>query len=292
MKNTCIEKLDNKLKFICSLFTRVNFEQLMTGKLPNHIEERTLEYYSSRYLSSFNSFNEYINDQYKFLLKFHRNEYVYKNSLLKKLIKEHAQKDTVIFSEFKVGSSYADLVMFNGQSRAYEIKTELDNSVRLKKQLRDYKSFFQKVYIVTSENLVCKYRDIETGVGIILLKYDKGRVKLETYREAERNDSMDVEIIMQTLHTDEYKKIIRYFYGELPPVGSFDMYDACMKMLKKIDPIKLHKQCLACIKTRPNNFGLLKDCMRQAPTFIQACLALRTDYHHYEQLISVLNQPI
>ena len=65
----------------------------------------------------------------------------------------------------------ADLVMvYNGLSYAFEIKSDCDNIKRLNEQLTDYLKTFDFVYIVTTNNLL---KEIESSspknVGIILV---------------------------------------------------------------------------------------------------------------------------
>ena len=86
-----------------------------------------------------------IKKSYSIISKYYACEYVYKNELIRLLLKKYGTKDTAYFSEFRVGGSVADMVMFNGESKAFEIKTEYDNLRRLNKQMGDYGRFFESV---------------------------------------------------------------------------------------------------------------------------------------------------
>jgi len=70
---------------------------------------------------------DYLKHVYRILELNYQNEYVYKNTFLNEwLIKEIGKENSKVYSEFRVGTAFADLVMFNGTSKAFEIKTEYD----------------------------------------------------------------------------------------------------------------------------------------------------------------------
>lgn len=100
------------------------------------------------------TYAEYLADLYAMLMRDYRCEYVFKNEVINKILFRHfTHPDTVAFSEFRVNQSIADLAMFNGKSRAYEIKTDYDSDKRLAHQLADFKSYsssviFGKFYVV------------------------------------------------------------------------------------------------------------------------------------------------
>ena len=88
---------------------------------------------------------EYFTYLYHFMMRYYRCEYVFKNEVINKILLRHfTHPDTISFSEFHVDQSIADLVMFNGISRAYEIKTDYDSDKRLIHQLTDYNKLFEE----------------------------------------------------------------------------------------------------------------------------------------------------
>lgn len=92
----------------------------------------------------------------------------------------------VIIHEFPIFGSRVDLVLINGYSRAFEIKSPRDNITRLQKQLRCYKRVFEEIY------LVCP-REFEIGeldVGMYRFIVDGG-VILSHERDANQNDALD-----------------------------------------------------------------------------------------------------
>ena len=77
---------------------------------------------------------------YELLKKKYRCEYIYLNEIfLEQILKEHNEASAVI-TEFYINSSKADLLIVNGTTTIYEIKTELDTLNR-EAIIRLYKSF-------------------------------------------------------------------------------------------------------------------------------------------------------
>ena len=82
---------------------------------------------------------EMISEIYQYIAGSYRNEYLYKNTLLNKLlINSHRINTTVALTEVPIANSKADFIMINGKAVVYEIKTELDTFDRLENQISDY----------------------------------------------------------------------------------------------------------------------------------------------------------
>ena len=90
---------------------------------------------------------DFIND---LTLNHYHNESVIKNSFIKNNISKH--KSHTLLYEFKVKNSRVDLCKINGESVAYEIKTDFDSFQRLGTQLPDYATVFEKVYLIISHH--------------------------------------------------------------------------------------------------------------------------------------------
>jgi hypothetical protein len=232
---------------------------------------------------------DYVKYLYRTLSNNYRCEYVYKNTLVDSLIKEFGTTDSLILNEFKVGNSVADIVFFNGTSKAFEIKTELDSNKRLSGQLSDYAKIFQESYIVTHESLFNKYEMVDETVGIIALIVKNGKLKIETIRPAIKNKEIDVSILMRSIRTNEYKNIVLAFYGLLPNVNSFDMFDTCKKMMYSIPPDTLQELFLSEIKKRKSNNALLDKCQKELKQF---CLSININKAQYEIFSERLSKPI
>src|SRR3954468_16508914 len=92
---------------------------------------------------------------YAILQNSYRCEYLYKNAIaVKILLGRHSPKTATLLTEVAVSGCKADLVLVNGTTVAYEIKTELDSLDRLPAQLQAYMQTFDQVYVVTYETCV------------------------------------------------------------------------------------------------------------------------------------------
>lgn len=131
--------------------------------------------------------SETIDKTYKVLrCEGNRTDYVYRNAIIDKIVIGRQSINTATpIQEFRVGTSLADLVVLNGTSTVYEIKSERDTLRRLASQIESYSKVFERIFVVTS---AIKLRSLEQylpeGVGIITLSRN---YTLQTVREATTN---------------------------------------------------------------------------------------------------------
>ena len=119
----------NQLRDFSSLFSRSEVGRW----LKNDFESINLKLERHNLLDKYkgNTYLSVLRQTYKILEKSYPNEYVLKNEFLNQwLKKELGHNDSVIFNEFRIGKAIADLAMFNGVSKAFEIKTILDKEYR------------------------------------------------------------------------------------------------------------------------------------------------------------------
>lgn len=220
----------------------------------------------------------------------YRCEYVYKNELIELLIKKYAHSNTVIFNEFRMQKSIVDLAMFNGNSRAFEIKTEYDTTRRLIGQLVDYTRVFQLCYVVIPANMLETYeKDIPPYIGVVLMRESGGVLELDEARPAVENKNIDAGMMMKCLRTKEYENMVIEEFGKLPDVPYYEMYEACEEKLYDMPPDKLHQYFLKEIEKRKNNMCLLKKAPRELR---QMYLQLGLSKGQIDILQTYLNNPI
>ncbi|WP_321436375.1 sce7726 family protein [uncultured Bacteroides sp.] len=218
------------------------------------VEEQNMTYISSKinkYDKECNfTFREYYTYIYKILLSNYRNEYIYKNLIINKiLLGKHSLNTSTILNEFRIGKSIADLVFLNGTSKVFEIKTELDNLSRFNSQVNDYRKVFKQIYIVTHVSLADKFsQTIGDNVGIIVLTKNK---TLKIVREAlEDMTFFDPVAMFKCLRKVEYTNVINSFYGEIPQVKAVNYYSVCKELFIKIPLEELHSLMLKELKKR------------------------------------------
>ena len=173
--------------------------------------------------------------------------------------------------------------MFNGTSKVFEIKTILDKEYRLSNQIQEYKKIFNEVYIIVPKQQVLKYLNYDNSVGVVT--YDSILKKFELYRKAEKINKLDSEILMEILHSREYVKISKNYYGELPEMNSFNQFEICKKLISKIPQNDLNNLFIATMKDRNINNQFFNKVNNE---FNQISLSLNLKRQERDKLINIL----
>lgn len=280
----------NRMRSYSSIFSSTYFSKLLKYNDYSFINDKIEFYDKNRIGKGIDTYNDYIKFIYKELKNQYRNEYVYKNTFINELIlKDYRLKDTNVINEFRVRNSVADLVIFNGTSKAFEIKTELDSNQRLNGQLLDYRKIFKQSYVVTHENLLDKYQKEYDDVGLIILKESSRSLKMEKIRDAKINYDICPRTLMRVVRTNEYKNIVMEYYGILPKMNSFNMFSICESLISEIPNDVLNNLFINELKKRKTNTSKIKIYQKELR---QLGLAMSLDEVKYSELVSVLNEPI
>lgn len=211
-------------------------------------------------------------DLYDLLLRNYRCEYIYKNALANKiLLGRHAPTTSTLLTEFGVGSCKADVVILNGTSSVYEIKTELDSLDRLDTQIATYLKTFDNVFVVTHQSQLDKLsRALDERAGIILLTE---RYTLQTVREASSNKaSVDAGIIFDSLRQAEYCRLVKDNFGFVPDVPNTMIYRACRDLVTTLDPVVVHTGMVNILKRRSSGH-ILKELIKDIPRSLRLLYA-------------------
>lgn len=280
----------NKMRSYSSVFSSTSFSRLLQYDDYSFIDSKIERYDKSKIGKNIETYYDYIRYIYNELRKQYRNEYIYKNTFINELlIKTYGVKDTIAINEFRVGNSIADIVLFNGSSKAFEIKTELDSDKRLSNQLDDYAKIFNECYIVTHKKLVSKYLKVNKSIGIIELIEKPRSLTMQEIRPAIKNTNIDSETIIRSIRTNEYKNIVKQYYGKLPEMNNFNMFNICRELLKEIPSEQLSNLFIEQLKARKSNTSFIKMFYKELR---QIGLALNMEDKRYHQLTVKLNQPI
>lgn len=279
-----------RLRSYSTIFSSTAFLRLIEQNDLSFINKKIERFDTGKFKGKEKTYNQYLQYVYRALCNGYRCEYIYKNEIINDLLlKKYRLNNTVAINEFHIGNSIVDIAMFNGISRAFEIKTELDSDKRLNNQLSDYEKLFDESYIVTHESLIDKYSKQKVNTGIIILYKEKNQLKLEEVRAPKRNNTIDCETLIKCLRTVEYKNIVKNFYGMIPDVSSFKMFDTCLSMIKHIPVTELHALMMAEFKKRK----IEKDVILSSPKELKhLCLSLNMNINTYSILNERLNQYI
>lgn len=238
-----------ELRCYANMFSSARFNKLVGDGDVAYLSSK-LSKYGIDSPKPIKTIGDYLKYTYNLLLNNYRNEYVYKNLIINKiLLGRHSLNTTTILNEFKIGKSIADLVLLNGTSKVFEIKTELDSLYRCQSQLSDYKKVFENIYIVTHITLVEKYIDeIDPSIGIIALTENN---TLRTIRESIKHTrEFDSEVMFKCLRKSEYSNIIKRYFGELPDTTAVKYFSVCKDLFAQMPVETLHNMMLAELKKR------------------------------------------
>jgi hypothetical protein len=126
-------------------------------------------------------------------------------------------------------------------------------------------------------------------VGLIALSENNGKLSLKTIRPALKNEKMDVNILIRSIRTSEYKNIVQSYYGLLPNVCSFDMFETCKAMMSQIPSKKLHELFLSEMKKRKSNNAFVYKYQKELRHF---CLSTNVNEAQYDVFCKRLNKII
>ena len=218
-----------RLRSYSSVFSRIAFTELIKYGEKRYFHQIYQHYDSSDSCNEGTTLVSFLNHVYRALAKSYRCEYIYKNEIINSLLlKKYGTDKTIAFNEFKVKNSIVDIAMCNGESKAFEIKTELDTPI-------------------------------------------------------------DPEMVMSCLRTEEYKNIVNTFYGAIPDVNDFQMYDICKQQISNIPASNLQELFLQEIEKRKNCSKLLN----VVPNVVrQICLSMNLNKKTIDILIKKLNEPL
>ena len=205
-----------------------------------------------RYVKAENAtIGEAISAIYHFMDCEYRNEYYYKNTILNQLlIMKHDLYSTAALTELPISDSKADFIIINGRGIVYEIKTDLDNLLRLENQIKDYYKVFSYVYVVVGNKQLPRVKDFLKGqkVGIYELTSSG---KIVCRKKAFYNkENLSYEAMFQVLRKAEFESILLKHFHRLPKVNNFQYYRECQKWLKNINIVTLQKDVMKCLKAR------------------------------------------
>jgi hypothetical protein len=278
---------------VSHLFSNSVFRQIVETGTSEYLLNKADKYRYQLLPDGKSRIKEMLQQAYQHLAKNYRNEYLYKNTIANNiLLGRHSLRTATMLNEFKVAASIADILIINGTSTVYEIKTELDSPEKLLKQVSDYKKAFAKIYIVTHHSLVEKYRKLlsDHQVGLIALS---GRFNFKIEKETEEDFStMDQLVMMKALRKEEYSSIIEKYYGKLPPVSNIHYFKECVRLAQQIDVIIFHELMLQQLAKRKPLYAEGLQSIDLPKELKQICLCINPTPHQYQNLFSFLNKTI
>lgn len=192
---------------------------------------------------------------FEYLQKYYRSEYVYKYAIVTNILfDKFSQCPTSYFNEFNVANSKADIVLINGTSYVYEIKTKYDSLERLASQIDSYQMVFDYVSVLVHSshlNALEKLAEFYSGIGILLLTDGD---EICTVREAQSNrHKVNPLQIFDCLRRDEYVSIVTKYFGDIGDIPNTRIYKKCKDLFSALSPTIAHKEMVASLHARTDN---------------------------------------
>ena len=275
-----------------SLFSYSSWTNTLKTGVPSDIQSVYKKYENEQNFYGQLTYMNYLSWVYRYMLKNYRNEYIYKNELVNKHIYKHfGRTSSVAVNEFRVADAVADLALFNGESKCFEIKSDLDSPQRLSSQLDYYQRVFEQCYIMVPVETVADYQSlVDDRVGILTLRYCRnGQVSLNTERLAKPNETVDIDVLMRSVRAEEYRWMVKQAYGRLPDVSDFEMFETCKDMLSHLNNEQLHTLFREAVKQRKSKVSNLKKIM---PMFRQMSLSMNMNSGNMMKLENLYNKKI
>ncbi len=270
MRKMCNMGIDQKyLAAIGRIFSPIVLDSLAQKGYSPYLSEVCINSGLLDRIDPATTLGEFFDWVYNLLFKNYRNEYIYKNVIVNKiLLSKHSLNTSQMLTEFRVGRSKADVVLLNGDSTVYEIKSQYDSFARLEKQIQAYFEIFDYINVITSASQAQKLESIlPDKAGLLVLT---NRNTISTIREPKSNkENLNLDILFDSLRKAEYMRIIKEHYGTVPDVPNTQIYRECKRLFCKIPPVYAHDLTIKILKAR-NNSKRLKNFIEKAPSSLSA----------------------
>lgn len=201
--------------------------------------------------------------------KNNRHEYIYKNAIAHKvLIGKHSLNTACMLTEFRAGNCKADVVILNGTSTVYEIKSERDALGRLQRQLSEYLKVFDYVQVIAGENHIMALESlIPEQVGIQVLT---DRFTIRDHRPAVSNArNVCPEHVFESLQRSEYLAILNAHGIAVPEVPNTRIHAVAKELFITLTPEQAHQGMVEVLQ-RTRSPIALRDFVEAVPSALKA----------------------
>jgi hypothetical protein len=221
-----------------------------------------------------------------------RDEYIYKAALTHRiLLGTHSLRTACMLSEFRAGACKADIVILNGTTTVYEIKSERDSLSRLERQIENYRKVFASVFVIAGENHVDAVLSATApDVGVMSLSH---RYQIKTRRGAKNRPERICSLaVFEALRTSEARTMLVHLGYSVPNVPNTALRDELRKRFESLRPAEAHEGMLRTLKQTRNMTSLAK-LVGQLPNSLQAAaLSVPLRKSDHARLLSAVGTPL
>ena len=185
-----------------------------------------------------------------------RDDYVYRAAITEKiLLGRHNLNTATLLNEVRAGSCKADVVVLNGTSTAYEIKSERDSLARLKNQLENYRQVFATVNVVVSKSHLSEVLQIAAeDVGVITLSE---RYRFQTARAPQNHpERVYPTMLLDILRLNDATTILSLLVQATPNVPNTKIRSELHRIFAKLEPTAVHKEMVNTLKVTRSQASL------------------------------------
>ncbi len=221
-----------------------------------------------------------------------RDDYVYRSAITQKiLLGRHSLNTATLLNEVRVGPRKADVVVLNGTSTAYEIKSERDSLVRLRDQVSAYRRVFAAVNVVASESRLSEViKSVPADVGVVTLSE---RFRLRTEREALNTPGRThPTMILEMLRLDEAAKVLAFVGREAPTLPNTLLRAELRRIYSQLDSEAVHDAMVKVLR-RTRSQSVLGGFVAALPTSVRAAsLSIQPTPRSRSLIVEAMNTPI
>jgi len=283
----------NQLAAVARLFSASVFQEMARYGASPMFARLARESTISQNISETLSVGEFFEFAFAILSKkAYRYEYAYRAAITHKLLLgTHSLKTASMLTEFRTENCKADIVILNGTSTVYEIKSERDNLDRLDRQMSAYRKVFAKVNIITGENHISAILEkVPDDIGVLVLS---DRFRISTIREAvDRPDCINPVSVLDSLQRHEAIQILERMGEPVPQVPNTKMYQALRLQFEKISPTATHHHMLQVLKKTRSLLPLADFSMRLPSSLRPAALSTSISVKDHSKVLSAVRTPI
>lgn len=221
-----------------------------------------------------------------------RAEYIYRAALTHNILLGcHSLNTASMLTEFRTGSSKADLVILNGTATVYEIKSDRDSLTRLASQLENYRKVFAKIYVIAGNDHIQEVLEhTQDNIGVLsLVRWNR----ISTVREAVENyDFVCPVTIFESLRVTEARAILESVGVPVPELPNTMLRSAMRDCFSRLDSVEVHREMVRVLK-RTRNLASLNSLVDRLPASLQpAALSVQVRYMDHQRLVQAVNTPL
>ncbi|MEQ8445354.1 MAG: sce7726 family protein [Pelagibacterium sp.] len=221
-----------------------------------------------------------------------RDEYIYRSALTQKILMgKHSLRTASMLNEFRAGSCKADLVILNGTSTVYEIKSERDSLSRLANQVENYKRVFASVNVVVSERHVDGVQLVlPEDVGILCLSH---RYHITMVRDAvDCPERICPATVFESLRSTEAAAVLKALDIAVPDVPNTQRHASMRALFADLDPVVLHHQMVRTLK-RTRDLAPLARLLDSLPRSLHAAaLSIPVRRADHDRIVEAIDTPL